>query len=329
MSHWRAFGTVMVVCMLTCSCGEPKDREGASLKVGKHYVMTREGLELVPFPRDRHGNRLEPGKDYRMVADGLELVTHLRDVRGNRVEIGHDYFMTEDGLRPVRTRLIEGVLVDAAGKALAGMPLALEGTSFRTTSESDGAFRFPFVEGPLTLVLEAPELPGWCRAKTLAEGYPRREDYPDGWELGPVGIPCIATAAGDGRKVWTTPDGRFSDNGDGTVSDLRSQLMWESEVGEAESVERAGEYAGTLNLGGASDWRLPSVDELKALADTGRACVWNGPALIRGGLTAWALDSDQGAAVVNLCSGEARKGSGAETGPGPNPGVLAVRAMRP
>lgn len=329
MSHWRALWTVMVVCMLISACGGPKDREGASLEVGKQYVMTRNGLELVPFPRDRHGNRLEVGKDYRMVAGGLELITHLRDVRGSRVEIGYDYFMTEEGLRPVRSRLIEGVLVDAAGKALAGMELALQGTSFRTTSENDGAFRFPFVEGPLKLGLEAPELPGWCRVKTLAEGYVRREDNPDGWVPGPVEVPCIATTAGDGRKVWTTPDGRFSDNGDGTVSDLRSQLMWEFEVGEAESVERAGEYAGNLNLAGSSDWRLPSVDELRSLAETGRACVWNGPALIRGGLMAWALDSDREAAVVNLCSGEVRKGSGAEPGPGPSPGMLAVRALRP
>lgn len=320
---------MMMVCMLTCSCGGPKDKEGASLKVGKQYLMTRDGLELIPFPRDRHGNRLEMGKDYRMVGDGLELITHLRDFGGNRVEIGHDYFMTEEGLRPVQSRLIEGALVDAAGKALAGMPLGLDGTTFKTTSEGNGAFRLPFVEGPLKLVLDAPELPAWCRVKTVAEGYLRREDYPGGWQLGPVGVPCIATVAADGRKVWTTPDGRFSDNGDGTVSDLRNGLMWVSEIREAESVERAAEVASSLNLGGSSDWRLPSVEELKALADTGRACVWNGPALIRGGLTAWALDNERGAAVVNLCSGEARKGSGAEPGAGPNPGILALRAMSP
>jgi len=316
-----------MVCMLISSCGGPEDKEGAPLKVGKHYIMTRDGLEPVPFPRDRHGNRLEVGRDYRMTVEGLEPVTHLRHARGNRVEIGNDYFMSEEGLRPVQARLIEGILVDAAARPLAGMSLALEGTPFKATSEGNGAFRFPFVEGPLKVVLEAPELPGWCRLKSLAEGYPRREDHPDGWRLGPLGIPCIAATAPDGRKVWITPDGAFSDNGDGTVSDLHRQLMWESEVRQAESLELADRYVQNLSLAGGSDWRLPSVDELMALADSGRACVWNGPALIRGGLTAWASDGDGRAAVVNLCTGEVRKSSGTEGGVGPHPGVLAVRRI--
>lgn len=329
MSDWKVLGTFLTVCMVVFSCGGPKDKEGTPLKVGRQYLMTRDGLEPVPFPRDKHGNRLEVGRNYRMTDGGLELVTHLRDVRGGRVEIGHDYFMTEEGLRPVRTRHIEGILVDASGKPLAGMALVLEGTAFRSTSESDGAFRFPFVEGPLRIVLEAPDLPGWCRVPALAEGYPRREDHLDGWRLGRLGVPCVTAMDGDGRQVWTTPDGAFSDNGDGTVTDLQHRLMWAAEMREAESGERAGDYVAHLTLAGGTGWRLPTVEELKRLADTGRACVWNGQALIRGGLMVWASDGGPGASVVNLCSGEVRTSSGAESGMGPHPGVLAVREIRP
>ena len=55
---------------------------------------------------------------------------------------------------------------------------------------------------------------------------------------------------------------RFVDNGDGTVTDTRQQLMWEKGDNGAEvTFEGAQKYCQTLRLGGYSDWRLPEPEE--------------------------------------------------------------------
>jgi hypothetical protein len=58
---------------------------------------------------------------------------------------------------------------------------------------------------------------------------------------------------------------RFRDNGDGTVSDSRTGLMWQqSDDGEERTYVDALSYCSALRLAGYSDWRLPSVQELKS-----------------------------------------------------------------
>jgi hypothetical protein len=329
MFHWRVFLAVMIVGMLTCACGGIEDREGSPLKVGERYLMTPKGLEHVPFQRDCLGNRLEVGKTYKMTGNGLEPVTHLRDAAGRNVEVGNDYFMSPEGLRPVLSRSVQGILVDAAGKPLSGLAISIEGSSVRAVSEGTGAFRLPFIEGSMKLILDTPDVPVWCRVVKIAEGYLRREEYPAGWDLGPVPIPCAVTEAGGGKRVWTTPDGRFTDNGDGTLLDLKNRLMWESEVQTVESLDQARAYTEALKLAGHEDWRLPSVEELRTLIDSGRACIWDETGLVGGGLTVWAVDQSEGPKVVNLCTAAARRASSTEAGPGPGPGVLAVRGSQP
>jgi hypothetical protein len=60
----------------------------------------------------------------------------------------------------------------------------------------------------------------------------------------------------------------YTDNGDGTVTDNVTGLMWQQAFPETPST-RAGAIAScpTLTLGGHSDWRLPSVIELVSLLD--------------------------------------------------------------
>ena len=73
----------------------------------------------------------------------------------------------------------------------------------------------------------------------------------------------------DGRtpSVLST-DGRFVDNGDGTISDTKNRLMWQKEGSDSELThEEAGEYCKKLDLAGNKDWRLPTVDELETLVD--------------------------------------------------------------
>lgn len=57
-------------------------------------------------------------------------------------------------------------------------------------------------------------------------------------------------------------EGRFVDNGDGTVTDTRRKIMWQKGDNAKEvTFEEAQEYCKTLRLGGHSDWRLPNPDE--------------------------------------------------------------------
>jgi len=55
---------------------------------------------------------------------------------------------------------------------------------------------------------------------------------------------------------------RFLDNGDGTVTDTRRNLMWQkSDNGKEVSFEEAENYCKSLRMGGYADWRLPNPDE--------------------------------------------------------------------
>jgi len=55
---------------------------------------------------------------------------------------------------------------------------------------------------------------------------------------------------------------RFVDNGDGTITDTRRNIMWQKgDNGKEVTFEKAQEYCKTLRLGGFADWRLPKADE--------------------------------------------------------------------
>jgi hypothetical protein len=68
----------------------------------------------------------------------------------------------------------------------------------------------------------------------------------------------------------------YTDNGDGTVADNVTGLVWQQAVpsgtytwGSASTSGTAQSYCATLALAGYSDWRLPSVEELTSLMDPG------------------------------------------------------------
>ena len=64
---------------------------------------------------------------------------------------------------------------------------------------------------------------------------------------------------------YTTGD--FSDNGDGTVTDNMTDLMWQHDEGGSNSWEDAIGYCENLSLGGHTDWRLPNIKELESITD--------------------------------------------------------------
>ncbi len=57
----------------------------------------------------------------------------------------------------------------------------------------------------------------------------------------------------------------YQDNGDGTVTDLVTGLMWQQDPGEKMTYSEAVSGAISFDLAGYDDWRLPSIKELYSL----------------------------------------------------------------
>jgi len=57
----------------------------------------------------------------------------------------------------------------------------------------------------------------------------------------------------------------YTDNGDGTITDNVTGLMWQQDMGEKMTWDDAITYAQTCNLGGYDDWRVPSIKTLYSL----------------------------------------------------------------
>ncbi len=74
-------------------------------------------------------------------------------------------------------------------------------------------------------------------------------------------------------------------NGDGTITDLNTGLMWSKAVSPHKmSLDEAQHEAVSMNLGGHSDWRVPNIKELYSLIDfrgytgfSGRRDLYNVP----------------------------------------------------
>lgn len=67
--------------------------------------------------------------------------------------------------------------------------------------------------------------------------------------------------------------GRYVANGDGTITDKRTGLMWSAtdsyiDLGRCIDFSTAQEYVGNLKTGGHTNWRLPTVDEIAGIYKT-------------------------------------------------------------
>lgn len=88
----------------------------------------------------------------------------------------------------------------------------------------------------------------------------------------------------------------FVNNGDGTVTDLATGLMWQ----QADSMagmnwEEALAYAENLYLAGYDDWRLPNAKELQAIVDYSRSPATHGTAAIDPVFSSTAIVAESGA----------------------------------
>jgi len=79
----------------------------------------------------------------------------------------------------------------------------------------------------------------------------------------------------------------FTNNGDGTVTDNVTGLMWQqSETAATYSWDQADSYCTWLSLGGHSDWRLPNLIELVSIMDYSFNPAIN-TSFFSGSVTAW------------------------------------------
>ena len=67
----------------------------------------------------------------------------------------------------------------------------------------------------------------------------------------------------DAGRVHNVPS--YTDNGDNTITDNITGLMWQKDMGEKLSFAEATIKADTLTLGEHADWRIPSIKELYSL----------------------------------------------------------------
>jgi len=78
---------------------------------------------------------------------------------------------------------------------------------------------------------------------------------------------------GDLRMGVAWPSPRFTNNGDGTITDNLTGLMWD-ESGDTSIGQKTWSDAlidcNGLSLGGYDDWRLPNVNELESLINAGK-----------------------------------------------------------
>jgi len=126
-----------------------------------------------------------------------------------------------------------------------------------------------------------------------AAGAPAGTGGSAGGGPGGAGVPCASSAACAAPLVcerhdgplcadpawaqWPMPNGAasgapniasYSDNGDDTITDKVTGLMWQKTVSSRRNVwEDAVAYCATLTLAGHGDWRLPTRVELISLLD--------------------------------------------------------------
>ena len=123
------------------------------------------------------------------------------------------------------------------------------------------------------------------------------------FDVSGVQIPCSGSGQ-DGAQLagvaWPNP--RFADNGDQTISDKLTGLIWNKSANAAGAMktwQQALDYIKTLNsqnYNGHKDWRLPNINELRSLANAqkGDLAAWLNSQGFSGvqGAIYWSSDSD-------------------------------------
>ncbi len=80
----------------------------------------------------------------------------------------------------------------------------------------------------------------------------------------------VRAVRGGQNNAQTAADS-YKDNGDGTVTDTSTGLIWQKTGISGKTWEQALAYCESLNLASHADWRLPNAKELRSLVDATRS----------------------------------------------------------
>jgi len=133
--------------------------------------------------------------------------------------------------------------------------------------------------------------------------YSKQETISAGGER-PVHIRCVRGASPFGAGP------HLHDNGDGTVTDQRTGLIWQ-QIGPDRRMtwEESLKYCDGLRLASQNDWRLPNIKELRSISDDRKvqpsldktffpgaqvACYWSSTSLCNRPERAWFVDFETG-----------------------------------
>ena len=125
-----------------------------------------------------------------------------------------------------------------------------------------------------------------------------------------TGIPCVAGSCltMEGYSGFTGQD-----NGDETVTDTSTGLMWQKTQSVSQMFyDDAAQFCDGLNLGGNDDWRLPAIDELRSLVKGCQALELDGDcpiytncgeACVDQGMNGWDSDGGEGSCFCEESAG--------------------------
>jgi hypothetical protein len=106
-------------------------------------------------------------------------------------------------------------------------------------------------------------------SNAYAQTYPIVEtgvtEYYD--DISVISAPTVGQAYYGQDAHYNGNSASYTNNGDGTVSDHITGLMWERDMGNKITYTQAISKANSSNLGGYSDWRIPTIKELFSLVD--------------------------------------------------------------
>ncbi|MBN2120319.1 MAG: DUF1566 domain-containing protein [Candidatus Omnitrophica bacterium] len=83
----------------------------------------------------------------------------------------------------------------------------------------------------------------------------------------PSSLQCVRAVRGGLLNFGNPEKPKFKDGGDGTITDLKTDLMWQKGENPRMSWYEALDYCKQLKLAGHSDWRLPNIKELNTILD--------------------------------------------------------------
>ena len=126
-------------------------------------------------------------------------------------------------------------------------------TAFFTASLAEYWWTNTYQAGDITKV--------WCTNAGGGIG-----NHPKSETISAGGIKKFHVRAIRNIAIPTTIANHFTDNGNGTITDNLTQLVWQKVPNTTpQTWENALAYAENLSLGTATDWRLPNIKELQSL----------------------------------------------------------------